>query len=448
MHAFIDHALRRWERIKPPPGRDATASKAQELSGWLRQDVCRVAEAVIARANLQALAKQPLTLLLPTRNRSDVRIQVERVDTALLETARRLAVALRRPAIRQAFDEHSSAVTQRTGGSAAETADLVERRLELLDEIANRPWLDLASARDYFGPAAELNLRSVPRPPSGKHEPELGDFNSYVNRELQRLGDFIFRCLLIRVEYWRGPLHAAWVEIGTAVRDSEAGPADVRLVREAWRDIDPALAALRAAYEHHADAPAREAAIVLTQLLAAYRPKTGFQWLGQEAAAIVKKAAVLRERADRLRDVSIAESAAAALAELRGRAGEEPDLDVMIEDAKQGYILLVVDAPGRREVYFEGHLLEADWESKTRAWALLRDVAKAARRQSHVLSEECDYSARDARQDLIRRNDERLLPDELSEKLTMSRGEHWLELDREQVFVIEVEPSQRIVTAD
>lgn len=448
MHAFIDHALRRWERIKPPPGRDAAGARAQELSGWLRQDVCRVAEALVARPDLQALARQPLTLLLSSRSRSDARIQVERVASALADTARRLAMALRRPVIRQAFHEHSSAKARRTGGDPEATTELVEQRLALFDAVANGPWLDLVSARDYFGPAAGLNLRSLPQTTTGEHEPELGAFNDYVNRELRPPGDFVFRCLLIRIEYWRRPLREAWVEIDTAVRESGAEAAEVRLVREAWRDIDPALAALRAAYEHHADAPAREAAVVLTQLLAAYRPQTGFQWLGQEAAAVVTKAAIFQDRADRQRDVSIAEAAAAALEELRSRAGDEPDLDLMIEDAKRRYILLVVDVPGRRKVYFEGHELDADWQNKARAWSLLRDVAKAALRNSSVRDDERDYSARDARQDLIRKNDERLLPDELIEKLKMSKGEHWLELDREQVFVIAVEPGERVRTAD
>ena len=448
MHLFIDHALRRWERIKPPPGRDAAGSRAQELAGWLRQDVCRVAEALIARPDLQALARQPLTLLLPSRSRSDARIQVERVASALADTARRLAMALRRPVIRQAFIEHNSAKARRTGGDAQATADLVKQRLALFDAVANRPWLDLVSARDYFGPAAGLNLRSSPQPTTSERLPGLGVFNSYINRELRRPGDFVFRCLSIRVEYWRRPLHTALIEIDTAVRESGAEAAEVRLVREARREIDPALAALRAAYEHHADAPAREAAVVLTQLLAAHRPNTGFQWLGREAAAVVKKAAIFRDRADRQQDVSIAEVAAAALEDLRGRAGDEPDLDAMIEDAKWRYFLLVVDAPGRREVYFEGHQLEGDWQNKGRAWSLLRDVAKAALRKSRVRDDGRDYSARDARQDLIRKNDERLLPDELIEKLKMSKGEHWLELDREQVFVIAVEPGARVRTAD
>lgn len=447
MQAFIDHALRRWERIKPPPGRDMSAAKAKELSDWLNKDVCRVAEALIARPDLQALAKQPLTLLLPDRSRSEARIRVERIDSAITETARSLAIALRRPEILQAYHQHHTAVAQRTG-NPEETADRLEQQLTLLDRIAHRPWLNLASARDYFGPAAGLNLRPVPQPNIDEPQPELGDFNPYFNRDLRRLGDFVFRCLLIRVEYWRRPLRAAWVEADTAVREAGLEAAEVRLIREAWKEIDPALAALRAAYEHHPDAPARDAAVVLMQLLAAYRPNTGFQWLGQEAAAVVKRAALLRGRVDRQQDVSIAESAAAALEELRRRAGEEPDLDLIIKEARRSYILLIVDVPGRREVYFEGRQLEADWNSKKRAWSLLCDVAKAARQRARVRDDERDYSARDARQDLTRRDDRRLLPDELIEKLKMSKGEHWLELDRDQVFVITAEPTQRVLTSN
>ncbi len=196
-----------------------------------------------------------------------------------------------------------------------------------------RPWQDLVSEQDYFGPVAELNLND--------REAYFGDgisirpvdeFSPYVNAALRQPGDVIVICMFLRIKHWRRSLRRAWVFGQSAISKS----ADAEARRAAWQAASPpgdsAVNRLHALTDHASEFKYREAAVSLVQMDAAYRPDARLDFLG-DAESTRTNAAAFRDQIENRDDARTpAAVAAAALTTLADMYRADVDVDEQIAE--------------------------------------------------------------------------------------------------------------------
>jgi hypothetical protein len=243
--------------------------------------------------------------------------------------------------------------------------------------IAARPWRDLVVFTDYFGPASDLNLvdRVAYMGPDSGHV-QVAEFLPFVNPRLRPLGDFVTRMAFTRIDHWlsllkrlRDCCHAARGR-GRDGDDSPAGR-DEHVLRRLTGDVE----ALHHLCRGDPAFKLREACITLVQIYAAARPREGFSWLGLDLARC-RHTGHLRHRVERQGDSTLTDQIAAALAEVAGLYRSEPDPEGQIRRACLEHDLVLVAGPGRREVYWRGQEVEADWFRQGAPWQFLLRLAE------------------------------------------------------------------------
>ncbi len=419
MYDRLEHALHQWTHDSATGG----APQAHSHSHWIDRDVCPVVDELLQRAEFRQLARWSLDNLLPGCD-TDARRLIEELDQALVHSATQLADLLR--------------------DLVAETPDeLAASWLSQLETIAARPWRDLVSERDYFGPVAELNLND--------REAYFGDgisirpvdeFSPYVNAALRQPGDVIVICMFLRIKHWRRSLRRAWVFGQSAISKS----ADAEARRAAWLAASPpgdsAVNRLHALTDHASEFKCREAAVSLVQMDAAYRPNARLDFLG-DAKSVKSQAAVFRDQIAKRDDVRTPAVVAAALTTLADMYRADVDVDAQIAEAVRIQRLVVIAGRGRREAYWERQRLDIDWGRHERAWVLLVEMAEEAVQTGQGVDEMTDLgiSLRDARRALGN-----LLPHGLLDLLKVKNGVHMLGLPAAEIFLGRFE--QRELLAD
>jgi len=423
----LENALRRWQSIRPDDAQPASSLRSASLSEWVDRDVCPVVDELVRRPDFRGLARWSLDNLCQGAGTQPRRL-VEAIESGIVATAgNRLRILRRRP-VRDAV----GAMAGRQDTMAAPDHAASQSWESTLEFIASRPWRDLVSELDYFGPAVDLNLvdREQWFGPDARHV-QMGDFMPYVQPRLQMPGDFVFRCLDIRVDYWRSCLNRSFVALQRAIRKHQgADSKEEQALYRATEDTGTPLQQLHTLTDHALDAVRREAAMRLVQVYAGYRPRADLCWLG-EAAAMSAHADHLRWRVERRNDVAIAEMVAAALSELTSLCRAEVDVESVILEKISTHRLCLIDGRGRREAYWEGETIDVDWQRRGRAWTLLTAVAEDAAhsRQGVDRLSELGISLRDARADL-----KKLLPAELFRFLQVEQGVHRLTLPNSETY--------------
>jgi len=424
VHDRLNHALRRWEAIRPAAGQ-SISQRSSEFADWLDRDVCPVVDELLKRPDFRAPARWSIDNLL-TGSHTEPRRLIETTETALIETATDMAEVLRQPSVRRAIQNSARR------GSAADARQAepdYARFLSTLDFVASRPWRDLASVYDYFGPSAELNLVNRERylGPDSNHL-QLADFMRYAQPTLGLPGDFVFRCVEIRVEHWRRLLQRLFVQADGMLSGGLAGKKQG--LRHAMHDVGTPLRLLRGICHDSAEALKRTACVTLVQVYAGFRPMADLTWLG-EAAAMSEHADLFRWRAVEGRDIYISEVVAAALLDCSELYRQKVDLEILIEEKVRSHSLCVIEGRSRHEAYWVGKLLEVDWDRHGRAWTLLTALVEDAKQAETGVDRASDLgvSLRDARRDL-----QRLLPADFAEFLTLKNTVHRLQLPAAEIF--------------
>lgn len=469
----VEFALRQWQRIRPKTGDVPKNLSIKAISSWLERDVCTICAELIARPDFRLFARWSPDAML-TESQSKERILVEEIETALLDTASYLAGFASRPSVQRklvrervtrtahAGTQSQTASDSRGSSSTNENAAKGRVRSKVLEQpaarheskvaslqrelqiIASRPWHDLVSAHDYFSSTANLNLVD----PAIWHGPNhrvvsVAEFLPFCEPRLRLPGDFITRCMFIRIDYWRSVLQEANVTLQTALRSQPLDSKGRQSLVRASLNVSAPLEKLRSMCLDGKNSRQRDAAMALVQVYAAYHPAADLSWLG--AAETAKSTAVqLRYRIEKHAEIDIAEQVALSLTEMSGLYRTEIDAELLIAEKAKSHALCLIGGQGRRDGYWQGELLKANWNKQSRAWTLLFAIAEGAKHRTRVGNDtDLGISLKDARSDL-----KSVLPDDLFKYIKIKRYEHWLELPAHEVFVAEFDRSVRLIETE
>lgn len=438
----LEAAVRDYDRARQAGCNDSLRG-AEALSLWLQDKVCPVVDQLLARPDFRKLARWPLDQLEKFAN-SEARRLVEGVENAILASAKRLADLSQTPVLQEfigglaAGEEHAPPIQTSANGRSVEMQQWKSGFETPAHFIATRPWRDLVCVYDYFGSIADLHLldREAWMGPNSNHV-QIGNFSPFLHPHLRLPGDFIVRTLMIRIAYWHHVLLGVQQRF-EGVLGQAKDTARLKETREAVCGIREPLERLKAICLHDPQSPLRQACITLVQVYAAYRKQGDFSWLGA-AGEMAGNAASIRY-VDQCADTAITDHVAAALAEVAGLYRSEPDPEDVIQENCRNVPLVIVDGRGRRELYWHGELVDADWETSTRAWTLMVALAANARRRQGVdAASELGISLKDAKYDL-----KRILPSELFSLIKVRKGVYRLTLPRDKVFAVEFDQVDRL----
>jgi hypothetical protein len=463
----LANALRRYERIRPEPRENLNSFKAEELADWIERDVGPLVVELSRRPTFQTLARWPLEHLMPGAASLERKL-IESVELRLTATAQALAAVARKteiaPALTATFSAATASVEARSllkrsanqgkGDADGDAEADVDARCNavkewqtlsgsLMEFIAQRPWLDLTSSLDFFGPAADLNLKDRAAYTGPDTSPvQIGVFLPYCNPRLRLLGDFVSRMLLIRVEHWQQALRGFFSHYCSSIRP------EVRSRNRSWSaaeggyaQLDAEARQLRQMLLGGSEAKLREAAIALVQIHAAFQPQSDFSWLGAESPSVAF-AAQYRDAIEHRQNVALPEQIAASLAEFGGIYRSDEDPEETLRQALVQYSLVVVEAPGRREAYWKGAATGDRWSQKNTCWQFLVALAEVAKLKLGVDAFNVDCSVKDARSRI-----KGIIPQELDSLIRPAgRGTYTLNLVPEQICILRVEAEDRLAT--
>lgn len=469
MYDSLNHCLRRWEHLRES-SEITRLGKGKVAFDWVERDVMHLVISAFARADFRELARWPIKNLLPG-SQSECRKLIDEIDRGLVQTARNMVKVLRRSSIRLALQSDqpvSTPVPAQTkpqtvclsvpsGASSGRGVQIVENDdsmnepvdlhaslVSSMNKMSLRPWHDLVAETDFFGPLADLNLISEESwfgP--GSAGVRFSEFLPYCNPALRLPGDFIGRCLEIRIEYWRSVLRRVFVQVQNAINraGSQCPAKDVLAWKGTIVNLNPAIDRLQQILKYSSAATQRNAAMTLLQLYASVAKGCDLNWLGSVAYRTMTSTFVywLRERDN----LAFADAIAGALLTLANRFRSPPDIDSIVEAASKDHRLCLVDSNARREVYWAGELLDINWERQRRAWTLLIALAtdlKAGRSGIDNVSD-LGISLRHAYYDL-----KRDLPGAFANVICVSSNVYSLQLRSAETAIVRINVDESATT--
>jgi hypothetical protein len=278
--------------------------------------------------------------------------------------------------------------------------DLPVRRNQV-QQIAQRPWIDLVCADDYFSPSSGLNFQvkearrtqgdSIvkPHPVQDVHpvdiviRPTQGEFVVSFNPELHPVGDFVTRSMLRRVDVWLSCLGDFRQLCHQALRHVKRGyPGQVDAEAKAWNDLQARVAELRRVCTTAPAASLHDSCIILSQVYAAFHPAPILTWLGLPESVVSFGVSSLHHRIVGERRLEPLERIATAVGDLRRLYREgEPEESALDEAVAIGGLVLA-DVP--RSAHWETERIVADWDRFDKPWQLLWMLATKARLHAGV----------------------------------------------------------------
>ena len=386
----LELAIRRYEQIAPNAGNKMTQSQADQLSDWLSGQVGGITASLLTKPGFRQRARWPIERLTGEINCPE-REAVLAVDRSLERCARELCSIAQTDVIstellhigpyqNEVEEGDASALDSVPEGSSLPPTPLGFRGVEF---VAGRPWRDLASAWDYFRPTSQYNL-------SEPDDLQHAVFLPAVHRLLRAPGDFITRCMEIRIKIWRNLLHRFFIRCHTARQN-----ANVDLGKR-WSHLNDIRSQLddRINELHHLSRPKREfqvrdSCIALLQIHAGFHRDTDLSWLGP-VSEMVKGVFDIPDRITRYKQWDVPERAVAALRDVADIVRHQRPEDlieemkgtkrlVLIEEQRQGFL---------DRVPIESGDLDVNWHGRdSLLWELLWTLADRARARRSV---DCD----------------------------------------------------------
>ncbi|MEI7686385.1 MAG: hypothetical protein WCL32_15305 [Planctomycetota bacterium] len=269
-------------------GRDRDCER--KLGVWLKDDVLPELHKLSRRLKFREQARWPLDNLLAGSG-SIERKRIEEVDDLIVATARNLKKILHSPR----FDERvgDRFLAKRPGDEKVRIdginpIEVVERQIvtyckarELrgrIDFVASRFWSDLVTGQDYFEPTGGW-------PTKDRQGIFRGSFAPWFTPEVHSGGDFISRCVILRLESVLRDFQEA-IPLTEAIFP-ELHPKGKSETKK-WRTFIDGFVAVRdrtTQLRHflleNEQQPLRNACILLTQVGAASSKQFDLSWLGK-----------------------------------------------------------------------------------------------------------------------------------------------------------------------
>ena len=379
----IDLAERRYKEIMPEPSEDAARRQGRRLRVWLRNDVCPLVADFAKRPRFREQATWPLQVFMPGANTKERRL-IEAIDRGLVACAKTLDKLAQKKLVALELANAMPLTNRVTGlifpqGRGKKQKPEIQRGLidvlaferGRIQNVAQRPWVDLVCCNDYLDPYSGWNLK----PADCSQRLQAGDFIVQFNLELPPLGDFVTRAMLYRVEGLWKQLESFQRKCLNAIR--RTGQKYSSLMdpfRQTWTQLQADVRALQAACIEAFSTDGPESYIILTQIYGVCHPKPDFAWLGLPKKAITIGTKKLKIRfEDYGRRYEMMNRIAAAVGDLRKLYEGGLPNQTAIDDAIAGGGLVLIKEP--RAVYWNGKLVKREWNRYRRPWDLLWALA-------------------------------------------------------------------------
>lgn len=322
-----------------------------------------------------------------------------------------------------------------------------------LDLIAERPWFDLVFAGDFCLPTRGLHL----------NDSNLKHTQNFQKRILRiPPSDYISRCLIARIEYWKEILEDVSNRI---IRGSSRNTKKMKLelsnLFHKRSELEVAYEKLQKVCFNERQAQRREACTVLTIIYAAYAPLPDLQWMKFPPDMINVGAGMFRHSvmrtqghvstAERQEDGSlkvvssqpaslcnpqVVRKIAQALVSVQKMYAIPEDPDEIIDLSREQAKLVLVDH-SPRQVFWNGKEIVEKWDTRSVQWdflwVLAQNPGKVIDIEMHSRPSSQSISSRRYRL-------KKMLTDcpELNNLIKAVRGQgHLLELDKNHIHLLE-----------
>lgn len=377
----LQMAIRHYEQIAPSPGNEMSQSQADQLSNWLERQVASIVGSLLSRPGFRHRARWPIDCLTGEKDCPE-RDAVLAVDQALVTCAKSLSRFARLEPIwnqlmrlgpyqNEVPEAAPSAFDSPCGDESQPPTPLGLRQVEF---VASRPWRDLASTEDYFCPTAQFNYNE-------RDGEQYGEFLPFLNAQLRVPGDFITRCMEIRIRRWQEALQQFFVRCIEAHRKADCDISKQRNdLSDRFSELKTRIDALHHCTREGQEAGQRDSCIALLQIYAGYHQDVDFSWMGP-VAELVSGISDIPYRVKSRHEWEVPERAAAALIDIADLVRNAPSPDDLIEEMKTTKRLVLIEE--RREAFLDGRSINRDdrvnWHGRgTLVWEMLWTLAEQA----------------------------------------------------------------------
>lgn len=372
-----------------------TPDLSDDLEAWLRGPVCGVAAHLCSVDRFRRTALWSVKHLTSGATAPERKL-VEAVDKALVAKAKVVAEGAR------ALGLIGDAVLPADDSPPLSEAESRPR----IEWLADRPWHDLSAADDFF--TCNAGLRAVP-----SRRDCCGTFWSPPDPQVP-LGDYVARAMFRRIDLLSDLVREEEKVVEAAASANLRGEAKrsvkdrtqpeleifARLM-QATLDLKSGVDRLKAACYQGEEARLRDACCSLVQVLAAYHPHPNLGWLDVKAKLWEVEGRIVRSYVRSRREqtfcrrevdgtltpigsqtaslcrAEISAGVAVALNDVASLFRRPVEPDELIAALCEERRLVLVDLRPRR-VYWDGTLIDQDWDSNDKPWELLWAVAKRA----------------------------------------------------------------------
>jgi hypothetical protein len=371
------------------PGEPRLGSRiaGDRLYVWMEQFVLPLAAEAFSSQYFQHYATWPQRSL-QSGSKYEARQLVDEIADALSVSAKLLNRIAASPTIKKEIEKEPGPVKLK-GETLFETQlDQLKSYAEKCDLIERRGWSDLVSNDDYFRlSAGMLSACEVAVPPQTPSALVIAPCEANMNLATAlgqgRVGDLVSRGLLARISTWVQVLKEFRSMVHRAAKRNTARPLR-RLDSEAaaWSRLLTLQDQLKAICTRAPDVPLRESCITLVQVSANFRGAVGLDWLGLDQHLIESQRNYLADLIRSQCDTTTTDCIAAAIADVARLISDEKPNETVEQEAIRGGGLVLIEST--HTVYWEGQVLDVNWQGSRTSWDFLWALAKKGQRRSEL----------------------------------------------------------------
>lgn len=389
-------AIRRYAELAPKPNsiHRFNPNDINNLSAWLKKDVCNAIRPFLIRVKFQEHAAWALRHLV-AGTKTQERRAIEAVDRALSACASQLTEIAAIPNVRIKLQEQNPPYqkdiatcitigdpTPQVHETRRIMIDNLREGLAYMEHIRDHFWTDLVCTDDYFAPWGGLSGNM-------DNEPASRFLNSQT-RQLHPIGDLVTECLLQRVDQLHQKIREFQSKCLRALSSlARAMPTQHHKCTKSLEKLDEKIATLKSLVTYD-PFTIRSACVALTQLYLCFNPEADVAWLGLDERSILIGSESLTAHSSGSRNVEFFDQVAIALRQLRKLYEGEPAHQSALDEAIAGNGLVIDEVS--ETAYWEGDRIVTSWSAKS--WTLLIALARASRSESSITDTDV-YDPRD-----------------------------------------------------
>ncbi len=381
-----EFAARQYQQISPQPSNALHEYPIREIRHWLDQDVSRAVENLCQRPRFREFASWSIRCLA-TGSDSPERRKIETLQANLIACAvclnelaedERVRDLLKQSALPAPCISHcemeicadDEGVSEIVTNQAAQSISPISIQLSQVRNLAQSTDLELINQHDYFEPQQEFV------------ETEDGsvlqraEMIVSLNPELNAVGNFVLNCFWHRARHYYGLLSEVREKVLQELSGmKKADRINTDALNQRWMDLQQSWDDCRRALSTGTEAELREAAIILTQIYAAFGINPQLDWLDFSTETVSRETESLRARLNTRLNQQLTDRIAMALESLRNLYEVDVSRTEEIETAiASGGLVLVPDS---MTAYWRTERLPSF--SGKKSWDFLVAVSKKAR---------------------------------------------------------------------